>query len=54
MRGSAGILEESDPAFGQSVCEFLRSAEFEPVVLEGKRVSVRIVGMRFLFRTRGG
>lgn len=54
VRGSSGILEESHPAFGQSVCEYLRNAEFDPVVIAGKRVSVRLVGMRFLFSTRGG
>ena len=53
-RGSSGILEESHHAFGQSVCEFLRNAEFEPVVVGGKRVSVRFVGMRFMFTTSGG
>ena len=53
VRESSGILEESHPAFGQSVCEFLRNAAFEPVVVEGKRVSVRVVGMRFQFKTRG-
>ena len=54
VHGSSGILEESHPAFGQSVCEFLRNAAFEPVVVGGKRVAVRFVGMRFMFSTSGG
>ena len=54
IRGSSGILEESDRAFGQSVCDFLRVAEFEPIVVAGKRLTVRVVGVRFLFRTNGG
>ncbi len=54
IRGSTGILEESHHAFGQSVCEFLRNAEFDPIVLDGKRVTVRVVGMRFRFTTSGG
>ena len=54
VRGSSGILEESHPAFGQAVCTFLNTAAFAPVVIDGKRVAVRIVGMRFAFSTRGG
>jgi hypothetical protein len=53
LRGTTGILDESHHAFGESVCEYLRSAEFAPIVLGGRRVSVRFVGMGFHFRTRG-
>lgn len=54
VRGSAGILEESHPAFGQAVCAHLSTVAFDPVVIAGKRVSVRVVGARFLFSTSGG
>lgn len=50
---SAGIIEQAHPDFGRSVCEYLRRATFEPFAAAGKRMSVRVVGQKFLFSTRG-
>jgi len=52
VRGTAAVVAQSDPAFGQSVCEFLQRARFAPVELDGHRRTVRVLNQRFLFETR--
>ena len=52
IRGTAEVVAESHRAFSQSVCEFLRSARFAPVVLDGQPRIVRVTNQRFLFETR--
>lgn len=52
IQGTAEVVAESHRAFGQSVCEFLRSARFAPVVLDGQPRIVRVTNQRFLFETR--
>jgi len=52
IRGTAEVVAESHRAFSQSVCEFLRTARFAPVVLDGKPQIVRVTNHRFLFETR--
>jgi TonB family protein len=50
VRGTAEITEESARAFGQSVCVFLRSAKYAPIVLAGRPRTVWIVNQNFGFR----
>ena len=49
VRGSANILTESHREFGTAVCEFLRRASFAPALVDGRRLSVRVVDMGFKF-----
>jgi outer membrane biosynthesis protein TonB len=41
--GGAWIQEETRPSFGDAVCAYLRRAEFSPLILHGRRLSVRVV-----------
>jgi len=53
VRGTADVVAESDRAFGQAVCEFLRRMRFAPMVKDGQRWTVRVTNQRFMFETGG-
>ncbi len=43
VRGSAYITEEGDTAFGDAVCEALRHVLFEPLRIDSRQLSARVV-----------
>lgn len=49
VRKSAEIIAESDIGFGRSVCEFLNRAKFEPAIVNGRKLSVRVLAAPFKF-----
>ena len=49
IRNSAQITDESDPAFGRSVCEFLTRAKFVPISVSGRLLTASIVNAPFKF-----
>ncbi len=49
IRHTAQITEESDHAFGRSVCEFLGYAKFVPVSVGGRTLTTRLTNMPFKF-----
>ena len=51
--GSAEVVAESHAAFGQSVCDFLERARLAPIVLGGRRTTVRVINQPFRFQTQG-
>lgn len=40
--GGAWIHDETGPSFGNAVCDYLKSARFTPLVVDGRRLSVRV------------
>jgi hypothetical protein len=52
MPGSVRIIEESDYAFGESVCTWLRTARFAPLRLEGRARTVLVRRFRYGFTLR--
>ena len=51
--GSGWIHEETDYAFGQQVCAWLRQARFSPLRLDGRARSVLVRRLEHRFRIRG-
>ncbi len=49
MPASAEILSESHVEFGKAVCEFLTRATFQPALVNGRKMSVRISSAPFQF-----
>ncbi len=49
IRNSAQIIDESHPAFGQSVCEFLTRAKFAPISVTGRLLTTSITNATFKF-----
>ncbi len=49
IRNSAQIADESDPAFGRSVCEFLTRAKFVPISVTGRLLTTSITNATFKF-----
>jgi outer membrane biosynthesis protein TonB len=50
--GGAWIHAETELGFGNAVCAHLASAQFAPLVVNGRRVSVRIQQWEVTFETR--
>jgi TonB family protein len=49
--GSVVIESETDRAFGDAVCAYIRRTRFTPFVVNGRRYSVRVLSQPFTFRT---
>ena len=50
--GGAWIHSESDRSFGNSVCTHLKVARFRPLVVSGRRLSVRVLNAPTSFDVR--
>lgn len=50
VRGSTEIISESDIGFGRSVCTFLDGAKFKPAIVNGRKLSVRVLAAPFHFK----
>ena len=47
--GSERIVAEAHPEFGDAVCEMLKDLRFNPLVLNGRKYSVRVLEQPFTF-----
>lgn len=50
VRNTTQITSESDRAFGTSVCTFLARARFEPVTVDGRKLTMRVLDQHFKFQ----
>ncbi|MBA3918807.1 MAG: hypothetical protein C0516_09510 [Gemmatimonas sp.] len=52
MPGTAAIVSETHREFGQSVCQFLKRARFQPVPVDGRKRTVTVAAAPFEFSIR--
>lgn len=50
--GGAWIHRETRSSFGDAVCSYLKSARFVPLVVSGRRLSVRVLSAPYSFEVR--